>query len=55
MADIGPIETEIDRRQLKWACHMVRMPDHRIPKRLLYGELEEGARHRGRPRKCLKN
>ena len=47
MADIAPIETEIGRRQLKWAGHMVRMIDHRIPKRLLYGEQEEGARHRG--------
>ena len=47
MVDIAPIETEIGRRQLKWAGHMVRMIDHRIPKRLLYGELEEGARHRG--------
>ena len=55
MADVMLTETEIGRQQLKWACLMVRMPDHRIPKRLFYGELEEGARHRGQPRKRFKD
>ena len=55
MADKTSINNEIGRQHLKWDGHMVRMIDHRIPKRLLYGELEEGARHRGRPCKRFKD
>ena len=38
------------RSQLRWAGHVCRMDDARLPKRLLYGELVTGKRHLGRPK-----
>jgi len=32
---------------LRWACHVVRMQEERLPKRLLYDELLEGKRSAG--------
>ena len=44
------IFAKLKKAQLRWAGHVTRMDDSRIPKRLLYGELCEGKRHRGRPK-----
>ena len=41
--------------QLRWAGHVVRMPDHRLPKRIFYGELQEGKRCHGGQRKRFKD
>ena len=41
--------------QLRWAGHVVRMPDERLPKRLFYGELQEGKRSQGGQRKRFKD
>ena len=41
--------------QIRWAGHLVRMPDHRLPKILLYGELEKGKRSQGGQKKCYKD
>ena len=49
------IHTSLMQSQLRWAGHVVRMPDHRLPKRLFYGELTEGHRARGGPRKRYKD
>ena len=40
----------LKRSQLRWAGHVFRMEDSRIPKQLLYSELADGSRKRGRPK-----
>ena len=37
--------------QLRWAGHVTRMEDVRVPKAVFFGELQEGKRVRGAPRK----
>ena len=43
------MHTLLKQRRLRWLGHVVRMADGRIPKDLLYGELVQGNRPRGRP------
>ncbi|KAI8489099.1 hypothetical protein Bbelb_330840 [Branchiostoma belcheri] len=49
------IHTILMQFQLRWSGHLVRMPDHRLPKILFYGELEEGVRSRGGQKKRYKD
>ena len=39
---------------LRWAGHISRMTDERIPKQLLYGQLADSSRSLGRPRQRYK-
>jgi len=48
-AGMPSIESLLVHTQLRWVGHVQRMPDSRIPKFLLYGELGNGVRSRGRP------
>ena len=50
-AEIIPVGHLLFQRQLRWLGHVIRMPDNRLPRRLLYGELTVGQRSAGRPRK----
>ncbi|KAI8515912.1 hypothetical protein Bbelb_067250 [Branchiostoma belcheri] len=54
-ADLPSIHTLLRRAQVRWAGHLVRMPDTRLPKRLLYSELAEGKRSVGGQKKRFKD
>ena len=54
-AGLPTIFTLLSQRRLRWLGHVRRMEDGRIPKDLLYGELSEGSRPRGRPRLRFKD
>ena len=40
---------------MKWAGHIRRMNDQRIPKKLLFGEIVEGKAQRSKPKKTWMN
>ena len=48
-ANITPVEHLLVQRQLRLLGHVIRLPDNRLPRRLLYGELSQGQRAVGRP------
>ena len=58
-ASLTSIETMVLKAQLRWTGHVIRMEPFRLPRQLLYGELRQGQRPRGRPKKrfkdCIKN
>jgi len=47
--EISGIEAFIIKCHLRWASHVRRMPDSRIPKARFYAELQSGSMFRGRP------
>jgi len=36
------IDTMLTKAQLRWSGHIIQMGEERLPKRLLYGDLQEG-------------
>ncbi|XP_068717208.1 uncharacterized protein [Montipora capricornis] len=46
-AETPSVQALITASQLRWAGHVRRMPDSRLPKAVLYGELSEGKRKQG--------
>ena len=54
-AGFSSIHTMLKQTQLRWAGHVARMPDHRLPKKLLFGELVHGKRSRGGQKKRFKD
>ena len=43
------------RNQMRWAGHLIRMDDSRLPKQLFYGELASGARPQHKPNKRFRD
>ncbi|XP_078674752.1 uncharacterized protein LOC144912888 [Branchiostoma floridae x Branchiostoma belcheri] len=58
-ANIEPLAAILLQRQLRWVGHVIRMPENRLPRQMLYGELSAGKRTVGGQRKrfkdCLKS
>ena len=54
-AEVSSIEAMILKYQLRWAGHVSRLEDHRLPKIVLFGELSSGHRDRGAPTKRFKD
>ena len=48
LARMRPLENYVRYYRLRWAGHVRRMDDSRLPKRVLFGELAGGSRGRGR-------
>ena len=53
--DIHSIHTLLQKAQVRWAAHVTRMPDDRLPKQLLNGELCYGNRSVGGQNKRFKD
>ena len=49
-AQIPSLYTTLRIKRLRWLGHVRRMDTHRLPRQILYGELSEGTRPRGRPK-----
>ena len=54
-ANLSSVITMMRRAQIRWAGHVSRMADSRIPKQLFYGQLKNGERKIGAPRKRYKD
>ena len=54
-ADVPSLMSVLRTRRMRWLGHVSRMDDSRIPKQVLYGELSEGSRTRGRPKLRFKD
>jgi hypothetical protein len=54
-AGLPSIFTILQKMQVRWTGHVIRMQDHRLPKQLLYGELSQGKRTAGGQKKRSKD
>ena len=51
VTNTDPIDRYVIRQRLRWAGHVRRMPDCRIPKKVMFGNLVGGKKCKGRPLK----
>ena len=49
------LEATFLQHQLRWVGHTIRMPDNRLPRQLLYGQLHHGQRSAGGPKRRYKD
>ena len=49
------MHTVLKLAKLRWNGHVIRMPDERLPKKVFYGELQEGKRQKKRYKASLKD
>ena len=49
------VHTPLKLAQLRWIDHVTRMPDERLPKKILNGELQIGKRSHGGQKKRYKD
>ena len=54
-AGMQSVHTLLKLAQLRWTGHVTRMPDERLPKKILYGELQVGKRSHGGQKKRYKD
>ena len=54
-AGMQSVHTLLKLAQLRWIGHVTRMPEERLPKKILYGELEMGKRSHGGQKKQYKD
>ena len=54
-AGMQSVHTLLKLAQLRWTGHVTRMPDESLPKKILYGELQEGKRSHGGQKKRYKD
>ena len=54
-AGMQSIHTLLKLARLRWTGHVTRMPDERLPKKILYGELQAGKRSHGGQKKRNKD
>ena len=54
-ANCESVEAMLTRRTLRWVGHTIRMPDERLPKKVLFSELAEGTRRPGGQKKRYKD
>ena len=54
-ASLPSVESILLQVQRRWAGHVTRMEDVRIPKAVFFSKLQERKRDRGAPRKCYRD